>query len=265
MFIAAKKSLGQNFLISPRIIDTIIETGSVDDHDIVLEAGPGKGVMTEKLLLCARQVIAVEKDERLAMFLDLKFKKEIESGKLKIISGDILDFDPEQESLQPGGYKIVANIPYYITGKFLRHFLSEVSQPSKMVLMLQKEVVKRIVAKNDKESILSISIKTFGVTKFIETVKAEMFRPRPKVDSSILLIDKISKDFFKHTDEKKFFEVVKAGFSSKRKKLISNLSPFAEREKMKVFFGQLQIEENTRAEDLPLSKWKSLASKLVQK
>jgi len=256
----AKKSMGQNFLKSPGILDLLVETGQVDGHDIIVEAGPGKGALTEHLLGCAREVIAVEKDEMLCVYLGLKFKNEIAAGRLKLITGDILDFDPAVSNLQPSGYKIIANIPYYITGQFIRHFLSEVGQPSKMVLMVQREVAKRIIGSDGKESLLSLSVKAYGTPRYVETVKAKMFRPVPKVDSAIILIDNISKNFFKHFVEKKFFELLRLGFSSKRKKLVGNLSRLLPREEVERVFREHGLDVNLRAEDLPLAKWKIITN-----
>ena len=258
----AKKSLGQNFLRSKAAIFSIIEAGEIDGHDIVLEVGPGKGILTEELLKVAREVIAVEKDDRLVLFLTLKFKREIEEKKLILIHKDILEFDPEEEGLQAGGYKIIANIPYYITGTFLRRFLSVVSAPSRMVLMLQKEVARRIVARDEKESILSLSIKAYGEPVYIETVKAESFSPQPKVDSAILLVKNISKKFFTENCivENVFFTLIKTGFGQKRKKLSSNIKEIlGGAEKAAAAFSACNIPENARAADAPLSKWKCLA------
>lgn len=258
MTIQAKKSLGQNFLHSRHVIDTMIDAAAVDSRDIVLEAGPGKGVLTEALLSCSRQVIAIEKDSRLIFYLTLKFKKEIAEGKLKLLEGDILTFDPESENLKPGGYKIVSNIPYYLTGAFLRYFLSHTTAPSNLTLLLQKEVVKRIVARDGKESILSIAVKAYGNPKYIEKVPAKLFNPKPRVDSAIISISGISKKFFAGADEQKFFRVLKLGFSQKRKMLLGNLSAMETREKLSEIFKRLEIPENARAENLPLSKWKAL-------
>lgn len=255
----AKKSLGQNFLTSDAIVDRIIDAASIQSRDIVLEVGPGKGILTQKLLGIAREVIAVEKDERLIFYLQLKFKKEIEDKKLKLITGDILSFEPEKYDLQRGGYKIVANIPYYITGNFLRRFMSEVGSPSHMILMVQKEVAERIIAKDGKESILSISVKTHGTPHYVETVPKDFFSPVPKVDSAIIAIENISKNFFADVPEQKFFSLIKKGFSSKRKMLSNNLPipPLVVRN----ILSSCGISETARAEDLTISNWKCLLKK----
>ena len=243
-----KKSLGQNFLKSEKIAEEIVSAGEVGSDDIVLEVGPGKGILTEKLLEKAKKVIAVEKDEQLAEFLKDKFKN---NPKLEIIRGDILKFSPmSRRDLDIGRYKIIANIPYYITSRFLRTFLESDCQPSLMVLMVQKEVAERIVGK--RESLLSISVKTYGRPEIIRKVPAGYFSPAPKVDSAVIKISGISKNFFQDIGEKKFFETVKKGFSQKRKMLINNLKA------QKDDFTTCNIDEKARAENLSLEQWKCL-------
>ena len=269
----AKKSLGQNFLTSQSVIDKIIKIANLDLKDIILEIGPGKGILTQTLLgtEIVGKVIAVEKDITLIPFLQEKFSEEIRMGKLILVYDDILDFDFQKYGLESGNYKIVANIPYYITGRFLRKILSSEIQPSKMVLLIQKEVAERI-AKDKKESLLSISVKAYGKPKYIQTVKAGNFNPAPKVDSAILLIENISKKFFFDKDsiniyfckenERRFFEIIKTGFSHKRKFLIGNLGIFAKKEKLQSTFRQAGISDTARAEDVALERWKTLVQRL---
>lgn len=245
-----KKSLGQNFLTSKKIVEEIIKAGEVGSGDIVLEVGPGKGILTEGLLKTAKKVIAVEKDGELIDFLEQKFAKQIAGKKLEIISADILKLNLSDYTLGASGYKIIANIPYYITSHFLRTFLESDFQPSLMVLMVQKEVAERIVG--NKESLLSISVKSYGRPEIIRYVPAECFFPSPKVDSAVLKISNISKDFFQGINEKNFFETVKKGFSQKRKMLINNLQA------TKDDFMACNISEKVRAEDLNLEQWKRL-------
>jgi len=274
-----KKSLGQNFLKSEKIAEEIVSAGEVGSDDIILEVGPGKGILTEKLLEKAKKVIAVEKDEQLAEFLKEKFKN---NPKLEIIRGDILKFSPmSRRDLDIGRYKIIANIPYYITSHLLRTFLESDYQPSLMVLMVQKEVAERIVGAkrkakrnfsrftlprsgvgsdasqnfvlpSSKESLLSISVKTYGRPEIIRKVSAGYFFPAPKVDSAVIKISGISKNFFQDIGEKKFFETVKKGFSQKRKMLINNLKA------QKDDFTACNIDEKARAENLSLEQWKCL-------
>jgi 16S rRNA (adenine1518-N6/adenine1519-N6)-dimethyltransferase len=261
--IPAKKSLGQNFLHSMGAVNAMVEASRVTKEDIVLEIGPGKGVLTEFLLKTGAQVIAVEKDDRMIPHLSERFGGEVTSGKLKLIHGDILDISPKELGLLANKYKLVANIPYYITGELIQKFLETDSQPSLMTLMLQKEVARRIVAKDGKESILSLSVKAYGSPKYIQTVSAGSFNPVPSVDSAILLIDNISSDFTDKNTEKMFFKVIKAGFAHKRKKLIRNLEIVAEKNILENTFSTLQLDVDTRAEDLDLKQWKTLAQKLA--
>lgn len=273
----AKKSLGQNFLTAQSVVDKIVETAnlglqdvSTNSKDTVLEVGPGKGILTQALLKSAGKVVAVEKDDALIYFLKKKFKEEIKIGKLILARGDILTFDFQFYKFS--NFKIVANIPYYITGEFLRKVLSSDIQPSQMVILVQKEVAERI-AKSKKESVLSISVKAYGEPKYIQTVRRGSFAPAPKVDSAILAIYNISKNLFTNIEhlapgidtEKRFFEVVKTGFAHKRKFLLNNLSVLENKEKLKITFKQLGIDEKTRAEEVRVDKWKYLAQKISVK
>jgi 16S rRNA (adenine1518-N6/adenine1519-N6)-dimethyltransferase len=262
MNIPAKKSLGQNFLKSKTALFKMLEAGEINENDIVLEVGPGKGALTEKLLEKAKKVIAVEKDDRLIPFLQEKFTEAIKENKLEIVHGDILDFNlPNNRPLTPsltneegGRYKIIANIPYYITGIFLRKFLETKYQPEKIVVMVQKEIAQRIVANDGKESLLSISVKAYGEPKMIMKVDKENFSPAPKVDSAILAINNISKKRFTEAkiSEEKFFKLVHAGFAHKRKILSSNLKNILPAEKL------ARLKSNIRAEDLKIEEWVSI-------
>ncbi|MDB5194812.1 MAG: hypothetical protein JWN50_826 [Parcubacteria group bacterium] len=261
----AKKSLGQHFLRSEKALQTIIDAGDPTADDIVLEIGPGEGVLTERLLEFAGKVVAVEKDDELSSKLEEKFKDKIGEGKLDLIHGDIVDFDPNALSLYKDlTYKLVANIPYNITGLIFRKFLSASYQPELMVLLVQKEVAERIVARDKKESILSISIKAYGNPKYVETVKAGSFTPSPNVDSAILLVENISKNFFKHFPEQEFFIMLRAGFASKRKKLSSNLSIVYPKQRVEDAFIALDLDPNTRAEDVHAETWQKLGNLLMR-
>src|SRR3989338_1713072 len=167
-----KKSLGQHFLCDPKILQKIVAAAELRPTETVLQVGPGEGTLTKLLLEQAGKVIAVEKDDRLIPVLGITFEKEIRAGKLVLLHDDILKIPRLEDSALPftkGESKIVANLPYYITGEFLRKFLSGDCQPSSMTLLLQKEVAKRIVAQDGKESILSISVKAYGEPRYIDT------------------------------------------------------------------------------------------------
>src|SRR3989344_1279216 len=272
--IGAKKSLGQHFLTSRRAIWQIVGAGKIVAGETVLEIAPGKGVLTKALLESGARVVAIEKDRELVELLEKTFEKEIAVGGLKLINGDVLELETSDLGLRAGEYKIIANIPYYITGQFLRKFLSGDTQPQSMVLLLQKEVVSRIIARDGKESILSISVKAYGTPKLIGKVPARDFKPAPQVDSAIIFIENISKKNFmseiaeKVTEkmekikEEKFFELVRAGFLHKRKKLIRNLEAAANQDVIQNAFRECEIPTDTRAEDLTLEKWLELCEKI---
>jgi len=246
----AKKSLGQNFLKSELALKKIVEAGEIKSDDIILEIGPGKGALTSKLLEKSKLIIAVEKDRELFEFLKTKFEKEIKIGTLILVCEDILKYNISHKN-----YKIIANIPYNITGAILKKFLTEKQQPESMVLMVQHEVAKRIVARDKKESILSISVKAYGEPKIIMKVPARYFSPAPKVDSAVIAIKNISRKVFnvEKINEEKFWEIVKAGFAHKRKKLSSNLKDICQRD-------TLTSLGKKRAEDLSLEDWIKLVS-----
>ncbi|OGI63210.1 ribosomal RNA small subunit methyltransferase A [Candidatus Nomurabacteria bacterium RIFCSPHIGHO2_01_FULL_40_12] len=252
-----KKSFGQNFLKSELALRKIIEAGEIKENDVILEIGPGKGKLTEKLLERAKLVIAVEKDRELFEFLKIKFEKEIKANTLILACEDILNFNIGKKK-----YKIIANIPYNITGAILKKFLTAGEQPQNMVLMVQHEVAKRILARDGKESILSISVKAYGEIKMIMKVDARYFSPAPKVDSAIITIKNISHKKLVNLagqptfNEKRFWTIVKTGFAHKRKRLGNNL---------KSIFSAPQGQSlrslglgDKRAEDLSLADWIAL-------
>lgn len=264
-----KKSLGQHFLRNPRTLGKIVAAAAIAPIDVVLEVGPGEGTLTELLLQKARKVIAVEKDTRLIPRLQQRFAREIASGKLELVHADILDISVTCYMVHATWYKVVANLPYYITGQFLRKFLQIEHQPSSMTLLLQKEVAKRILAADGKESLLSISVKAYGTPRYIDTVKARAFLPPPKVDSAIIAIENISKEFFADPMVKpldvtrpdlvkrrgeNFFARLKKGFAHPRKLLSSNLDIAPER------LAECGIDPKARAENVSLEQWKCLMS-----
>src|SRR3989344_9658341 len=263
-----KKSLGQHFLKSRDALRKIIQAGEISQDDVILEIGPGKGVLTEELLKNSSRIIAVEKDRELFVFLSEKFQKEVKEKKLILINEDILN--SKIENLKLKIYKLISNIPYNITGAILKKFLAGDqppfaqgfggAQPKLMVLLLQKEVAERIVARGGKESILSISVKAYGEPKVIGKVPRRYFSPEPKVDSAIIAIKNISRKNFAPTKvgaptrvgEEKFWQIIKKGFAHKRKKLSGNL-------KNAVPAAILAKYSEKRAEDLALDDWIFLA------
>ena len=244
----------------------MVSSAAITAADTVLEIGPGKGALTAEILATGAKVIAIEKDDRLIPVLKELFSGEIASKKLTLVHGDALDFDPKTYKLAPGGYKIVANIPYYITGLLLRHFLESSIQPESITVLLQKEVALRIVARDGKESILSLSVKVFGTPKYCGTVSKRYFSPAPKVDSAILHIEGIGERARTPTasalDIDAFFTLVKAGFAHKRKTVLHNLSDHYPKQKLISLFEEMHLSEKIRAEDIPLATWITLTHKL---
>lgn len=263
----AKKHLGQHFLTSQKALFDMVTAGEIKTGDLVLEIGPGKGVLTKELLEKGAQVIATEKDTDLLPLLKEKFEKELEKGQLEILPKDILLFDPSILKEYKKPYKIIANIPYYITGSIIEQFLGSSYQPSKMVLLIQKEVAERIIARDQlsgnlggKQSILSIAVSAYGIPKIISKVPAGAFFPPPKVDSAIIAISNISRNFFNDVDEKKFFEVLKFCFGRKRKQLLGSLTEYLEdRTKALSVLQKSDILEKSRPETLSKEDWKRLA------
>lgn len=252
----AKKSLGQNFLNSKTVARDIVRAGELSANDTVLEIGPGKGFLTSELLATGANVIAVEKDDRMIPLLQEKFALEIKQRQLTLIHGDVLDFNYQLPTIN---YKLIANIPYYLTGQIIRTFLESKNKPERMILMVQKEVATRIVARDKKESILSIAVKVYGTPKLVKKVPARYFTPAPKVDSAILSIENISgTNFANKISEKYFFEVVRAGFAHKRKVLSGNLKELFG-EKIFDILEKAGVPQNARAEDLSLSQWLAIA------
>jgi len=246
--------LGQHFLTNPVVARSVAEGAGVGPGVATLEIGPGTGALTRVLLELGGVVTAIEKDPALAMRLHETFADEIGSGALRLIEGDVRDADPE--ALFSGPYVVAANIPYYITGEIIRHFLTARHKPQSMALLMQKEVAERIVARDGKESILSLSVKAYGTPRILRKVPPGNFSPPPSVDSAVLQISGITGDFFRDIAEERFFGLVKAGFAAKRKLLARNLrSVLPEAEAV---FARCAIDANARAEDLSLEEWHAM-------
>ena len=250
--------LGQHFLTGTWAAKKLVEAAGIGAEDLVLEIGPGKGALTDELLKTGARVVAIEKDVDLVAQLRGGSRRD----RLVVINADVRDIDPRALGLRAGRYILAANIPYYITGEILRTFLSAEEQPTTMALLVQKEVAERVVARDGKESILSISVKAYGEPGIAAKVARGNFSPPPSVDSAILVVRHISRTFFENIDEEFFFNVVRLGFSSKRKLLASNLAKEFGREKVGDAFGAAGLPEKARAEDVALEQWKSLAGSL---
>ena len=264
----ARKSLGQHFLIDGEVLKLITSAAELTPTDVIMEIGPGLGVLTKELARQAGGVIAIELDSKLAAIL----KQTLASFKnVIIINKDIIKIEPaallrEQKAgfpsaiNSPSSYKVVANLPYYITSLVLRHFLEASVKPTIMVVMLQKEVAEAIVAKPGGMSLLSISVQFYGKPEIISYVPAQCFYPAPEVDSAILRVDVYPQPAVAVTNEKSFFDLVRAGFCASRKQIGNSLAQGLELSKAEVLslLGKAHIVPQRRAETLSLDEWAQL-------
>lgn len=244
---APKKKFGQHFLINQGVINKIIETTDLKKNDQILEIGPGQGQLTFQIAKKVRKITAIEKDAELIELL----KEKIINQKIKnieILNADALKIDPKKYK----NYKLIANLPYYITGQFLRIFMPHRHKNS--ILMLQKEVAQRIISKEPNHSILSLSIQIYGEPKILFSVKSGSFYPKPKIDSAVI---KITPKKTEKINYELFFKLLKAGFASKRQTLNNNLA-----RKLKIkkeIIGKIlhkaEINLSSRAQELKLEEW----------
>lgn len=255
--LAAKKSLGQNFLDHQPTVDAIIVQARSNNVENVLEVGPGKGVLTRALLDAGLHVYAVEKDRRMIGYLHESLANAISSGQLRLREADVLEIP--LDDIVAGQYQVVANLPYYITGMFLRTTLESETKPQAMTLMLQEEVVDRIVADNSKQSILSLSVNAYGTASKLARVEKQYFDPVPKVDSAVLALTNISSRNFIHhgISEKDFFSLVRTAFANKRKTLRNNIKDLLieNGSNFESLCTELKIDEKSRPEDLTLENY----------
>ena len=244
------KSLGQHWLRDRDTLAHIADCAELSYEDTVLEIGPGLGTLTSELLRRSNKVIAIEVDGELARKLPAQFP-----GKnLEVITGDIIKFDL---ATLPENYKVVANVPYYITSKIVKMLMTAANKPSVTVLLVQKEVAERLAARPGKMSILAISAQVFAKVTLGDVVPAKMFMPPPKVDSQVVIVRTRQTSFFTDFNEKDFFHIVKAGFSSKRKKLRSSLAGGLKlpKDEVETILKNANISPDVRAEALDLDAW----------
>lgn len=251
----AKKHLGQNFLRDAGVLSEIIDASELSPEDTVVEIGPGRGFLTDELVKKAGHVFAVELDEDLLPGLKAGF---LTSKNFTLLHQDALTYTPPKEP-----YKLIANIPYYITSPILNHFLYEQfnggNPPTLMVLMVQKEVAKKILAKKGKHSVLSLQVHLFGEPELVRIVSKHAFKPTPEVDSAVIKIH-VHKEPTIKGNLKKLFWLFHMSFAQKRKKLTNNLSAALQKEpaELRTLLENLSINPDIRAEDLTLEEWKKL-------
>jgi len=260
-----QRSKGQNFLFNVSVIEKMVKAAQIKKEDLILEVGPGLGILTESLIVMSNRVTALELDKKLFDFLKIKF---IAAKNLELINGDILE--TRLSKFKSQNFKIVANLPYNITSSFLRKFLSLEPKPESMVVMVQKEVGERICARPGQLSLLAISVQLYGHPEIIDVVNSENFWPQPKVDSVILKIDQIKTwsqlgQLADGVAEKDFWRVVKVGFSAKRKQVVNNLAAGLriDRQLVKASLLELGLDEKIRAQNLAISDWFRLAKSLI--
>jgi 16S rRNA (adenine1518-N6/adenine1519-N6)-dimethyltransferase len=257
--IVPKKSLGQNFLISHSALKQIVQTANLSHHDVVLEIGAGVGNLTRLLATQASKVVAVELDDRMLLPLE-----EVLGGfeNVEIVHGDIMKLKPGGLGLAVG-YKVVANIPYYITSALMRHLLESDPRPSSMVVTVQSDVAQRMCAVPDDMNLLALSIQVYGTPRMVSTISSTSFFPPPDVDSSIVSIQMFEQSVLPEKQLEILFRIAKAGFSQKRKTLRNSLSAglrLSTSEASKLLEASA-IDPKRRAETLSLSEWKILAEK----
>lgn len=279
MIPTSKKRLGQHFLTSPKIAGRIAKEAAITVDDVILEIGSGKGILTDAIFAYnPKKIIAVEKDAKLIPFLKEKYNTQ---RAVTIIHGDIRFLLKEKAFMRVLGasFKVVANIPYYLTSYLFRLTLEQnETLPLHIVLMVQKEVAQRIVARPPHMNLLALAVQSMGKARIAFTVPKSFFRPQPKVDSAVIVIENISNHFFRllHTEDarttdanvtrtnvsikKEFFALLHAGFRQKRKRLINNIAGFIkkDRKELENIFKTCGIPLNARAENLSLEEWKCL-------
>jgi 16S rRNA (adenine1518-N6/adenine1519-N6)-dimethyltransferase len=249
----ARKGLGQHFLIDGEVLKNIIAAAELTSSDTIIEVGPGLGVLTRELAQRAGRVIAIELDNKLAALLGQTLTP---FNNVTIINDDVLKLEPASLATD---YKVVANLPYYITSPVLRHFLEASKKPQIMIVMVQKEVAETIAARPGEMSILSISVQLYGEPKIISYVPSECFYPPPRVDSAIVRIDLYPRPKVA-VDEASFFELVRAGFSAPRKQLANSLAQGLGIAKAEVLslLEAARISPQRRAQTLSLEEWARL-------
>ncbi len=259
--IVPRKSLGQNFLHDPNMLDKIVSIAELTPDDLVLEVGPGTGLLTERIAKAAKQLTSIEVDERLQPLLE---NIVAQHPNLTIRYQDILKLDVNK-LYENQRYIVVANLPYYITSAIMRHLLESDHRPTRLVLTMQMEVAERMIAKPDDMSILSVSVQFFGHPQIAARLKPSVFWPRPEVDSAVVRIDTYDKPIVDVPDSQTFFRVVRAGFGQKRKQLKNALASGLglDAEKTAIVFDTSKIDSRRRAETLTLDEWALLTRAYV--
>ena len=239
------------------------DAAPVVSGSVVLEIGPGTGVLTAELLLRGAVVIAVETDARSITVLEDRFATEIASGTLHIYEHDIRDGLPEDKRLRTGQYSVIANIPYYLTGQIFRTVLETEHQPHTAVLLVQKEIVERIV-RDKKGSLLQIAVRLFGTPTYVRTVSAGHFSPPPRVQSAIIAIHNIEHHHISASETSAFFRMLQTAFAHKRKYAVSNLAAVWDKQLITDSFTHCNLAHTSRSEEIGLTSWTCIFRHLHQ-
>ncbi|MCC7207626.1 MAG: 16S rRNA (adenine(1518)-N(6)/adenine(1519)-N(6))-dimethyltransferase RsmA [Anaerolineae bacterium] len=255
--IAPKKSLGQNFLHDPNLLEKIVHLADLTPQSTVLEIGPGTGSLTVKLGQKAGRVVAIEIDERLIPVLENQLR---DLPHVRVVHGDFREIDFEA-LVGPGEYIVVANLPYYITSLALQRLLEARHKPERILVTVQQEVAERLVAKPGDMSLLAVSVQYFGAVSIVGKFGPGVFWPRPEVDSALVRIDLTQAPALDVPDEGAFFAVVRAGFSQKRKQLRNSLASGLKitHAASAALLHEAGIEPSRRAETLTLEEWAALS------
>jgi len=263
------KGLGQSFLIDRGVLERIVEASRLTPEDIVLEVGPGTGLLTHRLAQVARAVVAVELDRKMFPILEETLR---DCRNVHLVQGDILAVDPVAEITKALGmaeastlrYKVVANLPYYITSAVLRHLLAARVRPEQLLVMVQREVARRIVASPGELSLLAISVQAFGAPEIVGHVPARAFFPRPKVDSALLRVRVYEQPKVPPEVQERFFRLVHAGFSQKRKQLHNSLAHALciPHESVLAALAEAGIAPDRRPQTLSIEEWLRLTTLL---
>ena len=247
------KSLGQHWLTDLSALGDIADAADITSEDVIVEIGPGPGTLTKLLVRRAKQVVAVEFDAKLARELP----RRVEADNLQVVTQDILSFD---FSAMPAGYKVVANIPYYLTSNLIRVMSESTNPPVTAVILIQKEVAERVCAAPGELSLLSVTAQYYWEVSLGVVVPAALFDPPPKVNSQVLIMHFRSQPLFGALDTKVFFRLVKAGFGQRRKTLLNSLSAglHLSKEDLQAVCDKAQIDTKRRAQTLTLDEWHAL-------
>lgn len=274
--IRPNKLLGQNFLVERNILKKIIEGADIKSNETILEIGPGLGELTFELAKLAQKVIAVEKDKKLCEILENEITKRGVNPRTKdfgagvknieLICDDILKL-PMGIFARISPYRVIANIPYYLTARLIRKLLEEVAQPTNILLTVQKEVAERVIAKPPEMNLLALAVQVYGEPQIVFPIPKWAFWPEPEVNSAVIAIRNISRGKFVESgaDEKLFFKIMRAAFQGKRKVLVNSLSQNLKREKsiVKNMLDAAGISTGARPEELNVSQWLKLVSPLA--